>query len=126
MTIHRLYVGGMYLHHYDHAQERWYVSLTSLPSCAGKEELTQAEVVGQSGGHSPDPSFPVVHAGVWLVRECSLANLQVFLWFCENVTYVVLNSLLPVTLLSVISLSEYLQVDRPSSSDRMLLSLAIH
>lgn len=100
--------------------------LTSLPSCAGNEELTQAEVVGQSGGHSPDPSFPVVHAGVWLVRECSLANLQVLLWFCENVTYVVLNSLLPVTLLSVISLSEYLQVDRPFISDRMLLSLAIH
>lgn len=126
ITIVTSYLG--ITHDYPSFVCRWYVSilLTSLPSCAGKEELTQAEVAGQSEGHSPDPSFPVVHAGVWLVRERSLANLQVILWFWETVTYVVLNSLLPVTLLSVTSLSEYLQGDRPSISDRMLLSLAIH
>ena len=99
----------------------WCILLTSLPSCAGKEELTQPEVVGQSEGRSPDPSFPVVHAGVWLVSERTLANLQALLWFWQIVTYVVLNSLLPETLLSVTFLSEYLQVDRPSISGRMLL-----
>ena len=62
----------------------------------------------------------MVHAGVWLVSERTLANLQALLWFWQIVTYVVLNSLLPETLLSVTFLSEYLQVDRPSISGRML------